>query len=58
MEQNTSPSVTSRSSCRACGRTLTNPKHAALGLGPVCAKKKPWLKMELLGQQRLPGQEG
>lgn len=25
--------------CRECGRELTNPKHARLGVGPVCATK-------------------
>lgn len=26
--------------CRVCNRELKNPKHAAAGVGPVCAKKK------------------
>lgn len=25
--------------CRRCGRTLTDPKHVAAGIGPVCAGK-------------------
>lgn len=25
--------------CRVCRRTLKNPKHAAAGIGPVCARK-------------------
>lgn len=26
--------------CKICGRKLTNPKHFAAGVGPVCAKKR------------------
>jgi hypothetical protein len=32
--------VERRGVCRICGRALKNPKHAAAGIGPVCAKKQ------------------
>lgn len=31
--------VERRGACRRCGRILRNPKHAANGIGPVCARK-------------------
>lgn len=43
-----------KSWCRVCGRVLKNPRWAAIGIGPVCARKKPWVLAELQGQQRLP----